>query len=125
MITYIVVHIRSTHHESSNVVCPLQLGGDRAVVLNLRAIVDLVLTREQWRGFDPVVRFLGPIGISLIAGVLGQPSSKLEETSIGNGIFVVVSFIECEDLPSQSTATILRVPSRNLQIEHCLCQGKP
>ena len=98
--TYVIVHICGTHEHSANVVCPLQPNRNGAVILDLCAIEDFVFIGEKRGGNHPSVGLICPVRISLIARIPGKPGRKLKEPRIGDAVFIIISFIEGEDLPS-------------------------
>lgn len=97
--TYVVVHVGSTHQQGPGVIRPLDLAGDRAIVRDLCAIVDLIVFIEDDGVFQPVPGFDGPFGIGRIPRVSGQSSGQLEKAAVGDGVFVIVAFVERKDLP--------------------------
>lgn len=117
---YVVVHVCGAHQVRADVVCPLQLICYCAIVFDLRTVVDYVVTREERCPDDPIVRLLRPVRVRLVASVSCQTSRELEETAIGDGVLVIIPIVEGEDLPPQSSSTVLCVPSRYLEIEYCL-----
>lgn len=69
--TYVIIHVRGTHKVSANIISPLQLICYCAIIFDLGAIVDEIVGSEQRCRNDPVVGFLRPVCIGLIAGVSG------------------------------------------------------
>ena len=97
----------------------------RALNLRIRSVKDLVGAADQADLHRPLVRLGRPLSISLVASVSIQASGNIEETALRNGVLVVVAVVEWEDLPSQTTATSLVVPSACLTVEDCLCESEP
>lgn len=73
----------------------------------------------------PVEDLVGPIRVGLVASVDSQTGSDIEETAVGDGVFVIESGVEGEDLPSQPPVAVLVVPSAGLQVEDSLSKRQP
>lgn len=80
---------------------------------------------QQRGGRTPIPNFLGPVEISLIAGIASQTSGQLEETTVGDGVLDHVSALVGPNLPAQTTSAGGRIPSRNLSIKYTLGQRYP
>ena len=109
--TYYIVHVCSPHEISAHVVGPLELIRYGTVVLDLRAIVDHVVTGEKRCRIDPVVRFIRPVRISGVASIPEKAGCELEEPTVRDAVLVVITVVPGEDLPSESSAAILAIPS--------------
>lgn len=109
-----VVHVGGPHEEGAGVVGPLDGGWVRAVAVRFGAVVDGPCGRHELRGCPPVPRLLGPVGVRLVAGVAGQSGCELEEATVGDAVLVIVSVVEGEDLPSESTVAGGVVPASSL-----------
>ena len=85
--------------------------------------VEILIHQADRR--HPVPHLPSLVRIRLIASIHRQPRSNVEETTIRNGVLIIVPIIEVEDLPLQPTTTRRRIPSRDLGIEHSLRQREP
>lgn len=121
----VVVHVGGAHEEGAGVVGPLDLGRVRAVNVRVGAVVDGPCRRDELGGCPPVPRFLGPVGVGLVAGVASQSCCQLEEATVGDAVLVIVSSVEGENLPPQSSVAGRCVPPTDLQVEDGLSEGKP
>jgi hypothetical protein len=100
----------------------------RALVLNAGSIVDHELVAvffNKWCPSKPVVSLFSPVRVCTVAGVARETSSQLEETSVGYRVLVVVSVVECVDLPAKTAAAVLRVPATDLFVEDGLRKREP
>ena len=88
-------------------------------------VIEMVVLVHQTHSLGPIERFLGPLSISVVAGIQGQTGTQIEETTVGDRILVVVSSIESEDLPPQAATAVLSVPPASLIVENSLCQRQP
>ena len=120
--TYVVVHVSGAHKVGTNVVCPLNWRGLSTIIGDVSSVVDNILARQQGCPHCPVIRLVGPVCIGLVTSVSGKASSKLEKAPVGDTVFVVVTFVKREDLPTESPSAILVVPAYNLFIEDCLSE---
>ena len=117
---YIIVHDGCTEQEYSRVVGPLELVDVAAILCCMGSIIEVVIVIHHLYFLCPIERLFGPLRIAVIASIQSQTSTKVEEASIRDGILVIVSGIEGEDLPSQATVAILCVPSFGLSVENSL-----
>ena len=92
----------------------IQLG---AVLRVVCSVEDLVVRTQQANTGHPVPSLVDPVGVGLIAGVGVQASGKVKKSSIGRRVLVVVTVVEGENLPSQSSTASRRVPSNSLGVE--------
>lgn len=91
----------------------------------ITAVIEVVIGVHEADGFGPIPRSVGPFRIGIVAGIDGQACSHIEEASVGDGVLVVVTVVERENLPFQSTSASLGVPSSCLGVEDCLDECKP
>lgn len=123
--TYVIVHIRGSMQGDPSIVRPLHPVFLSAVEIIICTVVEMVFLSYEADVFHPVPGLFGLLSIRIIAGVAGKASTDIEEACIGDGVFVVVSVIEFEDLPLQASATGSRMPEGCLLVEHRLSQGQP
>ena len=120
---YIVVHDRSSKQEDSCIVGPLDPIDVAAIESCMGTIVEVIVLVHQTDSLSPIKCLLRPLRISIVARIQSQSSPQVEETTVGDGVFVIVSSVESENLPSQTAITILIVPPARLIVENRLCQG--
>ena len=119
---YEVVHVRAAGDQGADVVGPVRFDRTGAVASPRRAVPDLVVGCQNGRTGDPVVCLLGPVCVSLVAGVSCESCGELEESSVRNRVLVVVTSVEGVNLPSESSVAGARLPSQYLVIEYGLSQ---
>ena len=83
-------------------------------------VVEFVVLVHETNRSRPVVHRVGPLRIGLIVGVPCQSCRHVEEAAIRDGILVIVTVVEGENLPSETSATRQVVPSRCLLVEDSL-----
>lgn len=86
--------------EDGRVVGPLQVVLVYAAFPRIRAVPDVADGIDQAYAGGPVVRFLRPDDVRLVAGVAGEAGCELEEGTVGDGVHVVVASVLGEDLPA-------------------------
>ena len=104
----------------ASVVGPLNVVHLRAVLRVIRTVVVVIVFAHEPNGKLPVPHLRCPVAIGLITGILVQTRSHAEEGAVGNGVLVVVTVIECEDLPLQPTSARCCIPPRSLGVEYGL-----
>lgn len=123
--THKVIHIGCTQQVHPRIVCPLNL----IIVLTtrriIRAIPKPILRREKSNISSPLPRLIRPVRICLIARILGQSRSNIEETTIRNRVLVAKPLVPGEYLPSKPATARSRIPPHRLRVKHCLRQRKP
>lgn len=120
-----VPHGRCTKQENACIVRPLDLRGAGAILRRVRSIVNVVIVCHESGSFHPVPCLDGPVRVRRVSSIHGKPSPQIEESTIGNGVFVVVSIVEGENLPPQSTITSLGIPPQGLRVERRLSESQP
>lgn len=117
---YHVVHNGAAVDEEASIGAPLDMVDLCAIRRVVGAIEDVILIINESNVGGPFVSCRSPVCIRLVAGILVEARSKLKERPSGDGVFVVVSAVECEDLPFQASSTRAGIPAGSLTIEHCL-----
>jgi hypothetical protein len=125
ILAYFVEHHGCAEHVDTRVVGPLDVVQVRAIDSRVGSVEDLVRATDQADVHRPLVRLRRPLRVSLIASVSVQPRRDIEETALRNRVLVVVAVVESENLPPETTAASLVVPSRRLAVENCLCESQP
>ena len=110
---------------NASIVTPLNTILVGTILLDPSTIKNFVLRTEQTNTSGPIPRFVGPVGVRLIAGIFGQTGGQIEEDTIRNSILVVVPGIEGEDLPAKTAVTRCSIPASSLRVEDTLYEGKP
>jgi hypothetical protein len=107
--------------------CSLIRSLDGAVDGLVSSVINIVVVGNQFSGDFPVVNLRGPGCVGHVSGVMGQACGDVEETPVGNGVLVVVTIVQRENLPFKSTsASILgQIPSSDVIVEHCLYESQP
>jgi hypothetical protein len=123
--THHVPHGCGTGHVHAGVVGPLDCLDVGAVLVRIGSVEEVEVFAHQSCRLLPFPNFFSPVGVSLVAKVFVQACGDAEKASVGNGVLVVEAFVECEDLPSQTSATGLWVPAVLLGIEDGLRQSEP
>ncbi len=123
--SYVVVHGGRSQQENASIVGPLHFVDVATIQRSVRTIIKEVLLIHQTTGLRPIEGLLGPLCVAVVPSVQGETSAKVEEASIRDGVLVVITSIEGEDLPSQATVAVLVVPSRCLRVENPLGQLQP
>lgn len=117
---YHVVHDGATVYEEASVGAPLDMVDLCAIRRVIGAVEDVILIINESNVGGPLVSCRCPIGICLVAGISVETRGKLKECPGGKGVLVVVSVVECEDLPFQAPSARTGIPARSLTIKHCL-----
>lgn len=112
--THNIPHGSCAIEEDTGVVGPLNVVQLGAVECIISTVVDKVFVADQADRADPVPHLIGLIGIGGISCIQCQTRRKVEVAAIRDGVFVVVTIVEGEDLPLESTCTGRRVPSNRL-----------
>jgi hypothetical protein len=122
----LIPHYSSAIEEDSGIVTPLSLIDLCAVDEAVTAVGDFVgLAVYQSDIGTPVIGLLGPLEIRLVLRERSKAGSNVKKSAIGDRVFIVISIVQRENLPSQpSTASVL-APATSLQIEHTLRQSQP
>lgn len=77
----------------------------RRVCGDAGAVVYLTITGQKRALRHPVECLLRPLRVCVVPGVHGQPSTKMEQTTVGRRVLVVPSVEPLVDLPSHATST--------------------
>jgi len=97
--TYIVVHVGCTQQPHACVVAVLDVVDCCAVKQIVRAIVNVVFGIDESDCLCPVPCLLSQLGICLIVRISCEPSPEVEEAAVRDGVLIVVSIVERENLP--------------------------
>lgn len=76
----------------------------------MATIVDLlVLVVNVFYILHLLEGLCSPVGIYLVGGVAGKPGAEIEEAGVGNGVFIVITYVSWWHLPLQTTIACLVV----------------
>ena len=123
--TYQIIHSGSAHDEHAVIIGPLIVILVGAIISTLRTVKDLVRRRHQSNILHPIPSLDSPFRIGLVASVQGQSRGQVEEASVRDGVFVSITVVEWENLPSQATIAHIRTPPFCLGIEDSLGKSEP
>lgn len=119
-ISYLVPHGCSAKKQNTAVVSPLYVVKLGAINGNICTIEDLEALTDQTYRIHPIPYLVDLVEVRGITSVGSQASAEVDEAAVGNAVFVIVTFVEREDLPTETATTRLAVPADGLTIEHCL-----
>lgn len=96
-----------------------------AVDVVVGAVKDVVVSADESDARGPVVDFVGPVGVGLVAGEPGQPRGDLEEAAVGNAVLVVPAGGGGGVLPFETTAASVGgvVPAGDVVVEGVVCEA--
>ncbi|KAH3677804.1 hypothetical protein OGATHE_000458 [Ogataea polymorpha] len=103
-------------------------GLSRAVVVDASAVVGKIVRvslGDKFHAEKPVVDFFGPVDVGVVGGESREPRANVEQACVRDRVLVVVARVPLENLPSESSSTVLRVPSPGHRIEHRLRKIQP
>ena len=120
-----VPHSGGTKKMNSSIVRPLNMVELCAIDLVIATVVEVVVIAHQSNVMSPLEGLLGPLDVGLVSSVSSKTSSDVEEGAVGDGVLVIVSVVEGEDLPSQTSATSRVVPTQSLTVEDGLGESEP
>lgn len=109
-IAYKVVHVRCPQHVHTGIVGPLDPIGVVAVQSRVCSVKE-VITLYESHIVGPIPYLVRPVCVSLVPRILGKPGGDVEEDSVRDGVLVIIARVECENLPPQTAAAELGVPS--------------
>lgn len=116
--THVVVDVCESGDVESIVVRPLLGVWFRAVVADVRAVVDLeVVGLVEDRVAEPLPLLLDRIDKSGVSSIPGQLCAEEEEAAVCCDVLVVVAVVESEHLPSKAAAAMV-VPAVGLAVEY-------
>lgn len=124
----VVIHERSSREKQTTVVSPLQRRDNSAGALNGGTVIDgpIVASRlDESNLLRPVPNLDGPVSVGLVMRVSGQTGCDIEQTTICDGVLIVVTVVPCKDLPSQTTAAVVHIPPRRHGIKDGLSKVEP
>lgn len=121
----IVVEDCCSVHVNSKTVRPLDAIDLATVFQVIGAIVDVVTAVDETNCRAPIPCFGSPIEVCRIACESSKASRELEECTIGNGVFVVVSIVKSEYLPFEAPSAAGKVPPCSLSIPEINGQLEP
>jgi hypothetical protein len=116
-VTYVIVDVCQSGNVKAVIVRPLLGVWFRAVVADIRTVVDLEsvgLVKD--RVAEPLPLLLDRIDKSGVSGITSQLCAEEEEAAVGCDVLVVVAVIESEHLPSKTAAAVV-VPAVGLAVE--------
>ena len=115
--THVVVDVCESGDVEAVVVRPLLGVWFRAVVADVRAVVDLeVVGLVEDRVAEPFPLLLDRIDERGVSSIPGQLCTQKEETAVGGDVLVVVAVVESEHLPAKAAAAVV-VPAVGLAVE--------
>jgi hypothetical protein len=109
----------------TGIVSPLDVVDRRAVLCVIGSVVEVVVLAHKSYRKLPLPSLLSPIRVGVVPEVLVESRSDVEETAVGDGVLVVVSVVEGEDLPPQTSAACRLVPALVLCVEDGLSKREP
>lgn len=116
--THVVVDVCESGDVEAVVVRPLLGVWFRAVVADVRAVVDLeVVGLVEDRVAEPLPLLLDRIDKSGVSSIPGQLCAEEEEAAVCCDVLVVVAVVESEHLPSKAAAAMV-VPAVGLAVEY-------
>lgn len=126
MFTYIVIHIGGTADICAIVVRPLIISMIFALVLIAGGVSNgPVRLPEQRRRRTPVPDLLRPLGICVIECIASETGRQLKQSTIGDGVFGIVTGLVGPDLPTQPAIAGRGVPARDLSVKYTLSKCYP
>jgi hypothetical protein len=124
-VTYVVVDVCQSGNVEAVVVRPLLGVWLRAIVADIRTIVDLkIVGLVEDRVAEPLPLLLDRINKGGVSSIASQLCAEEEEAAVGCDVLVVVAVVESEHLPSKAAAAVV-VPAVGLTVEDRLCHGGP
>lgn len=97
------------------VVGPLDVIDSRTIGRVIGTIEHMVIG-DKANLSSPIVDFVRPFYVRGIASMLCKTSSQKEELAAGDGVLVVVAFVEGKNLPFEASVTTRCVPAVDLRI---------
>lgn len=127
VLTCEVVEVSAAGQQQTLVVGPLVRRHGGTVVVDGDTVVDehVVAVGDDVHVPHPVVDLLGPVGVTAVAGVAGESGGHVEQGTVGDGVLVVVTGVPDENLPSETTAARVGVPTERHGVEHGLGEVQP
>jgi len=91
----------------------------------IQTIIIVVLRANCSNSERPIPSLHRPIGVSCIISVPSQPGGNVEEAALRDGVLVIVSIVEGENLPLETSTAASSVPSTGLKVEDGLSKSEP
>lgn len=97
----------------------------RAVDRLVGAVEDVVEVVDQPDCSGPVVDFIDPVNVSLVAGHAGEAGPQLEEAAIRDRVLVHIAGVFGVDLPFEAAAAGASHPAGDVVVEDVGADGDP
>lgn len=124
-----VIYNRSVMEENTRVIRPLRLidlcALSAGIIADMNTIQHCKLIGNNSRVLMLFLDLLGLVGVGIVIYIQRQARGDIEEVAIRDGVLIVETSVELEDLPVYTAAVVLYLLVIDVRFEDGLDLGKP